>query len=42
MGFEMPVEPLTCKFLPQKDVLDQCFTMGKTVGEALAARCAEK
>ncbi len=42
MGFEMPVEPLTCKFVPKKDTLEQCFTMGKALGEALAARCGGK
>ena len=40
MGFELPIEPLTCKFVPKDDVLEQCFQAGKTVGEALAERCA--
>ena len=42
MGFEMPVEPLTSKFVPKKDALEQCFVMGKAVGEALAAKCEKK
>ena len=40
MGFDMPVEAVTCKYLPQAAALEQCFTMGKTVGEMLAGKCA--
>ncbi len=39
MGFEMPVEPLTCQYVPKQTTLDQCYRMGKSVGEALAERC---
>ena len=39
MGFELPAEPVSCKFSPKDDVLEQCFTLGKTMGEALAAKC---
>ncbi|MCC8194027.1 MAG: flavodoxin domain-containing protein [Deltaproteobacteria bacterium] len=42
MGFEMPVEPLTCNWVPKKDALEQCRAMGKSVGQALAERCATK
>lgn len=40
MGFEMPLEPLACNFVPREEMLEQCFNAGKTVGEALAAHCA--
>ncbi len=40
MGFEMPAEPLSCNFVPTQDALNRCFEVGKTVGEALAERCA--
>ena len=39
MGVEMPVEAVTCKYLPKTEALEQCFTMGKTVGALLADRC---
>ncbi|MDL2210502.1 FprA family A-type flavoprotein [Desulfovibrio sp. OttesenSCG-928-O18] len=39
MGFELPMEPISCKYSPKDDVLEKCFTMGKTMGEALAAKC---
>ncbi len=40
MGMEMPVDPLKCKFVPKHDMLEKCFATGKTLGEALAKRCA--
>lgn len=42
MSFETPLEPLTCKYAPKADVLEQCFQAGKTLGEALAKRCEEE
>lgn len=42
MKFEMPAEPLTCKYAPKGDVLEQCRAMGKSMGEALAAKCMEE
>ncbi|MDR3073723.1 MAG: FprA family A-type flavoprotein [Deltaproteobacteria bacterium] len=39
MGFAMPLEPLTCKFVPKNDTLEQCFAMGQSIGKALAERC---
>ena len=42
MGFEMPLEPLTCKYAPKDDVLEQCFIMGKSAGEALIKHSEEQ
>ena len=42
MGFELPIDPVSCNFVPKKDALEQCFEAGKTVGQALARRCEEQ
>lgn len=39
MGFELPVDPVKTKFVPDHDALGQCFAMGKALGEALIAKC---
>ena len=39
MKFDMPFEPLTCKYAPKDDVFEQCFALGKNMGEELAKRC---
>lgn len=39
MKFETPFDPITCKFAPKQDVLEQCFQAGKAFGQALAERC---
>lgn len=40
MGFETPCEPLSCKFAPRSDVLEQCLERGVAVGRLLEERCA--
>ena len=39
MKFETPLEPVSCKYAPKDDVLEECFQAGKALGEALAVRC---
>jgi flavorubredoxin len=41
MGFEQPVPPVKTKFVPTHETFNQCYEMGKALGEALAAKCAE-
>lgn len=40
MHFEMPLEPVTCKYAPKKDALDESFALGKAIGEALIDKCS--
>lgn len=39
MGFEMPVDPLKHKYVPDHETLKQCTEMGKALGTALIAKC---
>ena len=37
--FELPVAPVKCQFVPKHEVFKQSHAMGKTLGEALIAKC---
>ncbi len=40
MEVELPAEPVKCQFKPGHGAFEQCFALGKTIGAALAAKCA--
>jgi flavorubredoxin len=40
MGFELPAEPVKCRFVPDAEALEQCFSLGLALGRALAAKCS--
>lgn len=40
MGMAMPAEPVKCQWRPDKEALKACHALGKTVAEALKAKCA--
>jgi flavorubredoxin len=39
MGFELPAAPIGVKYVPDAEGLEQCFTLGLTLGRALADKC---
>jgi flavorubredoxin len=39
MGFELPVEAIKVKYVPDADALGQCEEMGKALARALKAKC---
>lgn len=40
MHFAMPVDPITCMYAPKKDALDECYTFGAAIGNALLEKCS--
>ena len=40
MGFDMPVDPVKTKYVPNHEALAQCADMGRALGAALKAKCA--
>ncbi len=41
MGFELPVEGITCKHVPNHTTYQACYEVGKAVGQALKAKCCK-
>ena len=39
MNMDMPADPVKCLFVPKHEGLSQCVALGKTVAEALKAKC---
>ena len=39
MNFELPVDPIKVKYVPEHEVLGQCAVMGRALGAALEAKC---
>lgn len=39
MNMDMPAAPVKCLFVPKHEGLSQCVALGKTVAEALKAKC---
>lgn len=39
MNMEQPVRPVKAKYVPGHDVMQECFSMGKALGEALTEKC---
>ena len=39
MNMDMPADPVKCLFVPKHEDLSQCVALGKTVAEALKAKC---
>ena len=39
MNMDMPADPVKCLFVAKHEGLSQCVALGKTVAEALKAKC---
>ena len=42
MGFELPVEPLKVQFVPTRETIEGCRSMGAALAAALQKKCEEK